>query len=53
MVSLPMCLVRLCIHIHFTSCIMYTYVIHTYGYKGYIHSVHAYDFTTVLKILVF
>ena len=32
---------------------MYTHVIHVYGYPGYIHSLHACDFKTVLNILVF
>jgi len=51
--SLPMWSVRLGIHIYFASYIMYTHVRHAYGYKGYIHSVHARDFKTVFKILVF
>jgi len=41
------------LHIYFASCIMYNDAIHAYGYKSYIHSIHACDFRTVLKILVF
>jgi len=29
---------------------MYTHAMHAYGYKGYIHSIHACDFKTVLNI---
>ena len=43
---------RLRIHI-FTNCIMYTHVIYACGYKGYIHSIHACEFKTVLNIFVF
>jgi len=32
---------------------MYTHIIHTCGYIGYIHSIHAYGFEIVLSILVF
>jgi len=32
---------------------MYTHVTHACGYEGYIHSIHAYDFKTILNILVF
>ena len=53
LLSLPRWLVRLCIHIYFVSCIMYTHVIPGCGYERYIHSIHACDFKTVLNILVF
>jgi len=49
LLSVPMWLVRSCIHIYFASCIMYTCI----WLKGYIHSTHAYDSKTVLNVLVF
>jgi len=53
LILLYMWLIRLCIQTYMMSYIMYIHVIHACGVKGYLRSIHAYGFKTILNIRVF